>query len=383
MENDSSKILFYLLGKIDDANPSAIPLDLIKKWEKTSNIKYIGESQDVREYIKEASCIVLPSYREGIPRVLLESSSMQRPIITTYVPGCKEVVAKPIKNKDIYIGKNGILCEVKNPTSLKNAIKHFLNLTQEEILNMGVEGRKYIQERFKISKTITTYLEKVKNIKEGKICFVSNTAFGMYNFRIDVLRSLKNKGYEIHIISPFDKNVDKLTQEGFYHHHIDMISKSLNPIKDIKTFFQIRRILNLLKPTMVFNYTIKPVIYSSLVCNFLKIPNIGVVTGLGYVFLEGGIKKKCLKFLVSKMYQFSLKKTREVWFLNPDDKFEFLKNINIDSNKIFLLDSEGVDTDYFSPQTKVNKNIIFLLISRMLYDKGIAEFVEVAKEFKN
>nr|WP_257874340.1 glycosyltransferase [Helicobacter sp. 11S02596-1] len=219
----------------------------------------------------------------------------------------------------------------------------------------------------------------------------------MVNFRLEVLKSLQNLGFTIHIIAPQDEFSDKLINEGFFFHPITLDPKGLNPAKDLATFFQIKKILASIKPTMSFHYTIKPVIYASIACASLKIPTINIITGLGYVFtdstsknLKETLKKKILKIWVSKMYQTALKHAQEVWFLNPDDQTEFINRNIITPSKAFLLKSEGVDLEHFSPDfspdflprsvVAPSEKTIFLLVARMLWDKGVGEFVEVARK---
>ena len=221
-----------------------------------------------------------------------------------------------------------------------------------------------------------------------RLAFVSNTCFAMLNFRLQVLKSLQKSGFAIHIIAPFDSSTSSLEQEGFSTHNLYLDSRSLNPLKDFRTTYALYKLLKHIRPALVFNYTIKPAIYSSSVCNFLKIPNIALITGLGFVFINDNgkncsIKKRVLRSIVCLMYRFALSKTQEVWFLNNDDKQEFLSYKLIKQNQAFLLDSEGVDTEYFSPRSDVKAQkqgeIVFLLVARMLWDKGVGEFVEAAK----
>ena len=233
--------------------------------------------------------------------------------------------------------------------------------------------------------------------QKPNLVFVSNTCFAMLNFRLQVLKSLQKSGFAIHIIAPFDSSTSSLEQEGFITHNLYLDSRSLNPLKDFRTITTLHKLLKQIRPALVFNYTIKPAIYSSSVCNFLKIPNIALITGLGYVFINdkgktSSLKKRVLRSIVCKMYRFALSKTQEVWFLNNDDKQEFLFYKLIKQNQAFLLDSEGVDTEYFSPKSSdvkaekqgeqeqvEQKEIVFLLVARMLWDKGVGEFVEAAK----
>ncbi|MCI6217249.1 MAG: glycosyltransferase family 4 protein [Helicobacter sp.] len=224
---------------------------------------------------------------------------------------------------------------------------------------------------------------------QQKLAFVANTAQGMLNFRLEVLQALQKMGYEIHILAPiFESTRDlchaamALKQNGFILHHIQVDSQGLNPFKDLLLAYVIFKYLRLLKPQMVFSYTIKPVIYASLVANLLKIPHIAIITGLGFVFIGDGIKKCILRKFVCLMYSVSLKGCFRVWFLNADDKDEFLKRKILAPKKADLLASEGVNTEFFSPDSQSphdTQTFIFLLPARMLWDKGVGEFVQAAK----
>lgn len=379
------KPIFQLIGKCDDSNPSSIPLEKIQEWEREGIVSYLGETQDIRPIIAQSSCIVLPSkYKEGVPRVLLEAMSMGKPIITTNVSGCKECIKNPCKIDNLLVGENGIMVEAKDSHSLSQAIHYFLSLSLDKREQMGAKGREYVKERFDIQKTIQTYKQKIQTYTKGgkTLAFVSNTSFGMSNFRLEVLQSLYQEGYIIHIIAPYDSSTQTLIDNGFVFHPLKVNSKGLNPIEDLTTLLSIHKIIKTIAPSLVFNYTIKPVIYGSLACNLLSIPNIAITTGLGYVFIGGGVKKRILKNFVCTLYKIALCKTQEVWFLNNDDKDTFLSHHIIPQDKAMLLDSEGVDTSRFSPREENPEDITFTLIARMLWDKGVGEYIEAIKSLK-
>jgi glycosyltransferase involved in cell wall biosynthesis len=130
----------------------------VKRWDKEGVVEYMGETDDVREHIANSSCVVLPSYREGLPRTLLEAASMGRPIIATDVTGCREVV----KN-----GVNGYLCRVRNATDLTIKIKNFLRLSVDERRSMGLEGRAIVEEEFNekiLIEKIVSQIEKLLSV---------------------------------------------------------------------------------------------------------------------------------------------------------------------------------------------------------------------------
>jgi glycosyltransferase involved in cell wall biosynthesis len=150
---------FTLLGPVDADNPTAITLDDLRKWQDEGVVRYLGTAQDVRPFISDADCVVLPSYREGLPRSLLEASSMERPVIATDVPGCRDVVVD---------GRTGYLCQARSATALALAMQRLHDLDEDQRRLMGSFGRKFVCEKFDESfvlKHYSTLLDKVfKNI---------------------------------------------------------------------------------------------------------------------------------------------------------------------------------------------------------------------------
>lgn len=145
---------FRLLGKVYEDEPGHISKNELENWEKESNIKYIGTSKDVTEQIKNADCIIFPSYyREGVPRSLIESAAMGKPIITTNNVGCKDIV------QDKY---NGFLSEPKDVQGMVENIKKFLKLSTEERKQLGINGRKKVEKEFDVNIVVDKYLEAIK-----------------------------------------------------------------------------------------------------------------------------------------------------------------------------------------------------------------------------
>ena len=146
---------FQLLGMVDEANSNAIAIEEIHTWEKENLIHYLGKTDDVRPYLADSDCVVLPSYREGVPRSLLEAAAMERPIITTDTPGCKDVVEH---------GLNGLLCKVRDAEDLAEKMLLMLSLTRENRLAMGEHGRNKVQSEFDEKLVIEKYLKVINEI---------------------------------------------------------------------------------------------------------------------------------------------------------------------------------------------------------------------------
>ena len=123
---------FQLLGAVDAANRTAIDAATVASWEEEGIIEYLGTADDVRPHIAAAHCVVLPSYREGAPRTLIEAAAMARPLIATDVPGCRSVVDD---------GVTGYLCKVRDGDDLTKSMNAFLALPREERARMGRAGR--------------------------------------------------------------------------------------------------------------------------------------------------------------------------------------------------------------------------------------------------
>lgn len=146
---------FQLLGGPDEGHRTEIPLADVKRWAADGVIEYLGPTDDVRPFIADVSAVVLPSYREGLPRSLLEASAMARPVIASEVPGCREVVED---------GTNGYLCGVRDPESLAGAMRKFANLPRAQQLAMGKAGRQLVEERFGETLIIEAYLDALASV---------------------------------------------------------------------------------------------------------------------------------------------------------------------------------------------------------------------------
>jgi glycosyltransferase involved in cell wall biosynthesis len=151
-------VQFQLLGSVDANNANSIPLEKIMRWEKSGLIQYLSNTDDVRPYLASADCIVLPSYREGVPHSLLEAAAMARPIIATDVVGCKDIVDHNV---------NGFLCKVKNATDLAEKMIQMIRLTPEQRIEMGGRGREKVALHFDEKLVISKYLSAIEQVKSA------------------------------------------------------------------------------------------------------------------------------------------------------------------------------------------------------------------------
>lgn len=141
---------FLLVGPMD-TNPAAIPLEEISAWQREEVIEYLGEVEDVRPMMQQASVYVLPSYREGTPRTVLEAMAMGRPIITTDAPGCRETVID---------GDNGFLVPVKSVDALVAAMECFIN-NPALVERMGARSREIAVDKYDVRKVNAVMLKEM------------------------------------------------------------------------------------------------------------------------------------------------------------------------------------------------------------------------------
>jgi glycosyltransferase involved in cell wall biosynthesis len=149
---------FLLLGFLDVENRTAIPRAEVEAWVREGVVRYLGAVEDVRPILAQADCVVLPSYREGVPRSLLEAASMAKPVITTDAPGCRDVVED---------GVNGFLCRPRDADDLARQMRRMIALSAEERAQMGRAGRAKMLREFDERIVIGRYLKAIGEILEA------------------------------------------------------------------------------------------------------------------------------------------------------------------------------------------------------------------------
>jgi glycosyltransferase involved in cell wall biosynthesis len=147
---------FALLGFKDSQNPNAVSEEQLASWQEKGWVTYWGSSADVREPLALADCVVLPSYREGTPRTLLEAAAMGRPLVATDVPGCREVVRH---------GVNGFLCRPRDSQDLADQMQAILQLSDEALKQMGQSSRQWVQQKFDEKFVIDAYLKVLEELQ--------------------------------------------------------------------------------------------------------------------------------------------------------------------------------------------------------------------------
>ena len=212
-----------------------------------------------------------------------------------------------------------------------------------------------------------------------KIAIVVNTAWNIVNFRLGLIKALLNAGHEVVAIAPEDEYVSKIEAIGCRFIPLQTLErKGTNPIKDMRLVHELYRIYKNEKIDLALQYTIKPNIYGTFAASLAGIKTISTVTGLGYSFISTGWVSRIAKSL----YKRAFRRSTLVAFQNNDDRKLFIDIGLTSKEKTILIKGSGIRTDYFIPmeKTEVNNNFVFLFVGRLLFDKGIQEFMEAAKK---
>ena len=219
-----------------------------------------------------------------------------------------------------------------------------------------------------------------ESVSALRVSLVCNTAWAIYTYRQGLIRMLVEKGVEVTVIAPRDRTFDLLAQMGCRCIDLPVASKGTSPREDLRTLWALYRHYRTIRPHVVIHYTIKPNIYGTIAAQLAGVDSVAVTTGLGYVFIQQSRAAQIAK----KLYRFAFRFPREVWFLNRDDKAAFVdQNLLVHPERARLLHGEGVDLDQFAfTPLPERSHFDFILIGRLLWDKGVGEYVKAARQLR-
>jgi glycosyltransferase involved in cell wall biosynthesis len=213
-----------------------------------------------------------------------------------------------------------------------------------------------------------------------KIIICLNTAWNLVNFRAGLIRALVAVGYEVVAVAPDDKYAAGLNALGCRFVPLHMENGGTNPVQDALLTLRFARLFARERPDVYLGYTVKPNVYGSFAAHMLRIPVINNIAGLGAVFIKDGWLVRFVRWL----YRVALRRSTKVFFQNPDDRALFIDGGMVRAEVTELLPGSGIDLNRFTPPIApavhdANTKFRFLLIARMLRDKGVGEYVEAAR----
>jgi glycosyltransferase involved in cell wall biosynthesis len=223
-----------------------------------------------------------------------------------------------------------------------------------------------------------------RRTSSGSIAIITNNAYSLANFRGPLIKAMVARGFHVYALAPdFDeKTRARASALGAEAVDFSLERASLRPLRDLCDAVRLSFLLRRLKPDIVLSYFIKPVIYGTLAAWAAGVHRrFALVPGLGYVFASdvGGLRRRLLQTVVSRLYALAFARCQRVFFQNGDDVAHFVEAGLIRREKVVRLNGTGVDLRQFTPAPPVLEPVRFLLMARLLREKGIAEFVEAGR----
>jgi len=215
-------------------------------------------------------------------------------------------------------------------------------------------------------------------VTRRKVVIALNTAWNLVNFRAGLIRALVAEGYEVVAVAPNDEYASRLAELGCRFVALPMDNKGTHPGRDLLLFFRFLNLLRRERPDVFLGYTVKPNVYGSLAAHALGIPVVNNIAGLGAVF----IRDNWLTRLVRQLYKTALSRSRHVFFQNEEDMQLFVERGLVSPDKVSRLPGSGIDLNIFCYATMQpfdHRPFRFLLVARLLWDKGVGEYVEAAR----
>lgn len=210
------------------------------------------------------------------------------------------------------------------------------------------------------------------------IVISANTSWNIVNFRKGLIKALQRQGYDVVIAAPADKYSSSLQAIGCRYIELEMDNAGTSPFRDMVLLWRYWRILRREKPLAFVGFTIKPNVYGSISANLNGVPVINNISGLGTAFVRGGLLLRIAKML----YRVALARSKMVFFQNDDDRMLFVNERLVQEEQTGLVPGSGIDLVRFTPSPRLRARsdaIVFLLVARLLWDKGVGEFIEAAR----
>ncbi len=218
----------------------------------------------------------------------------------------------------------------------------------------------------------------------ARILLFANTTWYLYNFRLGLARAAREAGHEIILVGPPDEYGARLADIGFQWIPLQLRRRSLNPVVEVATVLRCARLYRRLQPELVHHFTIKPVVYGTQAARLARVPRVvNSIAGLGYAFLQRGLGGSVLRTIAVALYRAALRgRSVRAVFENESDLEEFVRWRIVQREHAVVIPGTGVDLAQYAPVPEPDGIPVVLLASRMLWDKGIGDFIEAARTLK-
>lgn len=368
---------------IDDDNAEL--MRLITQEGLHDRITLLGRRDDVPVIMAAADIHVLSSKAEGFPNVVCEAMVSRALCVVTDVGDAARIVAE-----------EGIVVPPRNAQALAAGIEKALQLIAEPALGAQLDrAAQRVAQRYSLNTMVESYeklwhdmlnqthdaTRSVTASGQGPLLLyvVNNPAF-FVSHRLPLAIAAKKAGFTVQVATMDGSAVARIRELGFIHHRLPLSRSGKNPLAELRSIWAIYRLFKRVQPQVVHAVTIKPVLYGGIAARLARVPGfLAAVSGLGYIFTNerGGL----MRWLALRLYGLALKHPRSrVIFQNSNDRDVLLNAGVVRSEQAVLIRGSGVDLDTFNYVPEPDGPPVALMVSRLLLDKGIQEFITAAQK---
>ncbi|MDF2691186.1 MAG: glycosyltransferase [Gammaproteobacteria bacterium] len=345
--------------------------ELVEKYQLNDKVILLGEIQKVADYLPALDSLLSASISgETSPLIIMEAMSCELPCVVSKIGDCAEIIAD-----------SGYAVKANDANALAKAMTDMMGLSVEHRQALGQLARNRVLQHYHI-KNMTSAYENLYSSK--KVLILGSSVQSLIRFRLHLMKDWQKMGYQVMAAAPEDKNAESvLAQYAIQFTPIRLKHTSLNPFSDIKAILDLRKILKYYQPDYVLSYTLKPILYGSWLAKRYQVAHIGsMLTGLGYVFSGNSFKQSCLQSVLKRLLKKVFEWNQVVFFQNPDDAKQFIDNKLIAADKVTILNGSGVELNEY-PLKPYPQKCSFILLARLLHEKGIADYAAAAKIIKS
>ena len=371
------EVNFFLAGWIDD-NPNAISPDELAQWIQNGDVKYLGKLTDVFPALTACTVYVLPSYREGTPRTVLEAMAVGRPIITTDAPGCRETVIN---------GVNGLLVKVKSAESLAKAMVELIE-KPELLSEMSKNSRQIAETKYSVERITEAMIDamSIASVSNLPRVLLTSTIPDTFTAILANQPAFLSKQFKIAIATCDTNRFSDIRKTEKVITYPVRMSRNISLFKDIYSVFSMIKVIRHFEPVLVHSYTPKAGLVSMLAAWICRVP-IRVHTFTGLIFpTETGIKRRVL-IIVDRIISFC---ATHVIPESQGVKRDLLQ-FHITKKPLSVIghgNIAGVDTTFFSRcnpnilklkqplyerESELDDSFVFCFVGRLNKDKGLRE----------
>jgi glycosyltransferase involved in cell wall biosynthesis len=403
LHREFPEVRFVLCGEgVTSSDPE------IMDWVRSAGIQdvcyLLGPREDIPQILNALDLATSASTGEAFPNAVAEAMACEIPCVATDVGDSRFIV-----------GDTGRVVAPKAPEAMAQAWKELLQAGPEVRRRRGLAARERIKQNFGMATVVSQYqrlysemvdetpakrfsrapldessrqtqavLRRSSLHPQVRVLFVDNDVNSFYSYRIEMARAARDAGFDVHIAAPEGKAAETLLSEGFRFHAVSMTRSGLHPWKELATISTLFRLYRKLRPDLVHHLRLKPVLYGGLAAYGARIPAVvGLLTGLGYVFIAETRKAVVIRKLVTLSCKVAFRHgNQRIIFQNPDDQFVFVQNKILPTRQTALIRGSGVDVNVYLPTPERDGVPMVVLASRMLRDKGVDEFVGAARSLR-